>query len=241
MIIYPAVDIRDGRCVRLRKGDPQLGTDFGDPVTAALRWKDEGAQWLHVVDLDGAFSGNGKNAPIIERIVSETRLPVEMGGGIRTKKAIEASFDQLGVERVILGTVAIEFPELVKWAVNAYGDRIAVGIDARDGKVAVHGWLEDSGMDPMSLAVRLHTLGVQTFIFTNISHDGMMKGPDLEMTGQLVDKTGADVIGSGGISSLADIEAMKKTGAKGCIVGRALFDGAFSLGQAIETAGGHVC
>lgn len=241
MIIYPAVDIREGRCVRLRKGDLEQKTDFGDPVLAALRWRDEGASWLHVVDLDGAFGAKSTNGAVIEKIVQQTNLPVELGGGIRSKKAIETCFESLGVSRVILGTVAIEFPELVKWAVNTYGDRIAVGIDARDGHVAVSGWLEETGTDPLSLAVRLHALGVETFIYTNIARDGMMEGPDLDGTRELVVKTGATIIGSGGIGSLADVRAMKETGAAGCIIGRALFDGAFSLPEAMEAAGSAAC
>lgn len=235
MIIYPAVDILNGRCVRLRQGNIAQAADYGDPLETAARYKAEGARYLHVVDLNGAF-GEGDNSDLVARIVSEVGLPAQVGGGIRTKKQIE-SYLEKGISRVILGTAAIEFPELVIWAVRANPGRIAAGLDARDGRLAVRGWTEATAQSAASTAARLAQVGVRTLIYTDIARDGMMKGPDLAGTRHLVELTRADIIGSGGISTLEDVAAMKATGAAGCIIGRALLDGAFTLPQALEAAG----
>ena len=202
----------------------------------AKRWEDEGAYYLHVVDLDAAFSGTFVNQDIITKLVQSIKIPVQMGGGVRTKEDIRVRLDDAGISRVILGTVAVEEPELVEWAVGRYKDRIAVGIDAKDGNVAIKGWAESSGIDPVKLASEMHQRGVDNIIYTDISKDGMMEGPNLEKTELIVKKTWMNLIASGGISSLEDIRKVRATGASGCIVGRALYDGAFTLQDAMKAA-----
>ncbi|MBD5560822.1 MAG: 1-(5-phosphoribosyl)-5-[(5-phosphoribosylamino)methylideneamino]imidazole-4-carboxamide isomerase [Clostridia bacterium] len=234
MIIYPAVDIRDGRCVRLRKGEPDAATDYGRPAEVAARYQREGAAWLHVVDLDGAF-GTGDNSEIIAAIVHETGLPVQVGGGIRSREQIRRYLDR-GVSRVILGTAAVENPELVRWAVDNYGGRIAAGLDARRGRLALHGWTAQSDVDALEMARHLSGEGVSVIIYTDIARDGMMSGPDTDMTARLAAEVRANIVGSGGISSLGDVEAMREAGAGGLIIGRALLDGAFSLAEAVRCA-----
>ena len=234
MIIYPAIDILNGRCVRLKQGDLSKASDYGEPLEVAQRYRDEGAGYLHVVDLNGAF-GTGDNSDLIARIVTEAGIPVQVGGGIRTKKRIETYLEK-GISRVILGTVAIEFPELVIWAVRANPGRIAAGLDARNGDLAVRGWAQPTEQSVFTAARRLAEVGVRTIIYTDISKDGMMSGPDLEGTGRLVRDSGAEIIGSGGISTLEDVAAMRAAGASGLIIGRALLDGAFTLEEALKAA-----
>ena len=236
MKIYPAIDIRDGKCVRLMQGELQRSTEYGDPIEMAKRWEDEGAYYLHVVDLDAAFSGSFVNQDIITKLVQSIKIPVQMGGGVRTKEDIRVRLDDAGISRVILGTVAVEDPELVKWAVARYKDRIAVGIDAKEGCVAITGWAENSNIDPVSLAKDMHKMGVANIIYTDISKDGMMEGPNLDKTEMIVKETWMNLIASGGISSLDDIRKVRETGACGCIVGRALYDGAFTLQDAMKAA-----
>lgn len=230
-MIYPAVDIRGGRCVRLRQGDPGQATDFGDPLEIAARYKEQGAAFLHVVDLDGAF-GTGDNSAVVARITAQTGLPVQVGGGIRSRSRIEEYLGK-GIERVVLGTAVVEDPALVAWAAGTYPGRIAAGLDARDGKVAVKGWTAQSGLTVADAARQLAEAGVNIFIYTDIGRDGMMGGPDVAGTRRLA-ATGAQVIGSGGISGLQDVEALREAGASGCIIGRALLDGAFTLEEAIS-------
>ena len=236
MKIYPAIDIRDGKCVRLMQGELTRSTEYGDPIDMAKRWEDEGAYYLHVVDLDAAFSGTFVNQDIITKLVQSIKIPVQMGGGVRTKEDIRVRLDDAGISRVILGTVAVEEPELVEWAVGRYKDRIAVGIDAKEGNVAIKGWAESSGIDPVKLASEMHQRGVDNIIYTDISKDGMMEGPNLEKTELIVKKTWMNLIASGGISSLEDIRKVRATGASGCIVGRALYDGAFTLQDAMKAS-----
>ena len=236
MKIYPAIDIRDGKCVRLMQRELQRSTEYGDPIEMAKRWEDEGAYYLHVVDLDAAFSGSFVNQDIITKLVQSIKIPVQMGGGVRTKEDIRVRLDDAGISRVILGTVAVEDPELVKWAVARYKDRIAVGIDAKEGCVAIKGWAENSNIDPVSLAKDMHKMGVANIIYTDISKDGMMEGPNLDKTEMIVKETWMNLIASGGISSLDDIRKVRETGACGCIVGRALYDGAFTLQDAMKAA-----
>ena len=236
MKIYPAIDIRDGKCVRLMQGELQRSTEYGDPIEMAKRWEDEGAYYLHVVDLDAAFSGSFVNQNIITKLVQSIKIPVQMGGGVRTKEDIRVRLDDAGISRVILGTVAVEDPELVKWAVARYKDRIAVGIDAKEGCVAIKGWAENSNIDPVSLAKDMHKMGVANIIYTDISKDGMMEGPNLDKTEMIVKETWMNLIASGEISSLDDIRKVRETGACGCIVGRALYDGAFTLQDAMKAA-----
>lgn len=233
MIIYPAIDMKDGRCVRLLQGRAEDVTDYGDPCEVARRWAQAGARWIHLVDLDGAFSGQGKNREVIARIAQEQSVPVQLGGGIRTMADVEDRLERVGVSRVILGTAAVENPRLVKEACRAYPGRVAVGIDARDGLVAVRGWTERSDVPALELARRVRDAGVETVVYTDISKDGMMQGPSIEQTARMVRESGLRVIGSGGVSSLADIGALKEVGCAGVITGKALYSGAFTLAQAL--------
>lgn len=233
MQIYPAIDIKDGRAVRLRQGLAADVTDYGTPAEAAMDWKTQGATYLHVVDLDGAFEGKGRNLPLVAEIVRETGLPVELGGGIRTMEDIEARLT-LGVARVILGTVALTDPDLVRRACARYPGRIACGIDAKDGRVAVHGWVEASDVAPVDLALRMKDAGVLDVIYTDIRRDGMQTGPNVEATAELVRRTGLRVIGSGGVGKIQDLYDLRDAGCAGAIVGKALYNGNFTLAQALR-------
>lgn len=233
MQIYPAIDIKDGRAVRLRQGLAADVTDYGAPAEAAMDWKTQGATYLHVVDLDGAFEGKGRNLPLVAEIVRETGLPVELGGGIRTMEDIEARLT-LGVARVILGTVALTDPDLVRRACARYPGRIACGIDAKDGRVAVRGWVEASDVDPVDLALRMKDAGVLDVIYTDIRRDGMQTGPNVEATAELVRRTGLRVIGSGGVGKIQDLYDLRDAGCAGAIVGKALYNGNFTLAQALR-------
>lgn len=231
MQIYPAIDIKGGRAVRLKQGLASNVTDYGLPVEAALSWKEQGATWLHVVDLDGAFDGRSANLPLIEEIVRQTGLPVELGGGIRTLEDVEARLN-LGVARVILGTVALENPELVRVCCARFPGRIACGIDAKDGRVAVRGWVEASDVAPAELALRMKDMGVMDVIYTDISRDGMQTGPNVDATRALIQRTGMRIIGSGGVGSLKDLYDLRDAGCAGAIVGKALYNGNFTLAEA---------
>lgn len=233
MQIYPAIDIKDGRAVRLRQGLASEVTDYGAPAEAAMDWKRQGATYLHVVDLDGAFEGRGRNLPLVREIVRTTGLPVELGGGIRTMEDIEARLS-LGVARVILGTVALTDPDLVRRACARYPGRIACGIDAKDGRVAVRGWVEASDVDPVDLALRMKDAGVLDVIYTDIRRDGMQTGPNVEATAELVRRTGLRVIGSGGVGKIQDLYDLRDAGCAGAIVGKALYNGNFTLAQALR-------
>lgn len=233
MQIYPAIDIKDGRAVRLRQGLAADVTDYGTPAEAAMDWKTQGATYLHVVDLDGAFEGKGRNLPLVAEIVRETGLPVELGGGIRTMEDIEARLS-LGVARVILGTVALTDPDLVRRACARYPGRIACGIDAKDGRVAVRGWVEALDVDPVDLALRMKDAGVLDVIYTDIRRDGMQTGPNVEATAELVRRTGLRVIGSGGVGKIQDLYDLRDAGCAGAIVGKALYNGNFTLAQALR-------
>ncbi len=233
MQIYPAIDIKDGRAVRLRQGLAADVTDYGTPAEAAMDWKTQGATYLHVVDLDGAFEGKGRNLPLVAEIVRETGLPVELGGGIRTMEDIEARLS-LGVARVILGTVALTDPDLVRRACARYPGRIACGIDAKDGRVAVRGWVEASDVNPVDLALRMKDAGVLDVIYTDIRRDGMQTGPNVEATAELVRRTGLRVIGSGGVGKIQDLYDLRDAGCAGAIVGKALYNGNFTLAQALR-------
>ena len=234
LYILPAIDLRDGKCVNLVQGIASQETIFSDaPVEMALRWQAEGAEYLHLVDLDGAFQGESANLHIVSEIVSELDIPVQLGGGIRSMSQLEAVL-ALGVDRAILGTIALKQPSLVKQACTEYGARVAVGIDARDGRVATDGWLEVSQKSAVEFAQEMSE--VQTFIYTDIKSDGMLKGPNVDATADVIDAVSADVIGSGGVTSLADIAALKQIGASGAIIGRALYTGDLALRDAIATA-----
>ena len=236
MIIYPAIDLREGRCVRLVEGDFSRETTFDtDPAAVARRWADAGAEWLHVVDLDGAVAGQPVNLAAIEAICAAVDLPIQLGGGLRSIENLERAF-AAGISRTILGTVALQDPDLVASAVNRWGGAIAVGLDARDGKLATRGWLDQSDALAVDVARALAGAGVQHFIFTDIRRDGTLAGPNLESLAELISAVDAEVIASGGVGRLADIEAAREAGAAGAIVGRALYDGRVELTEAIALA-----
>ncbi|AXC48664.1 1-(5-phosphoribosyl)-5-[(5-phosphoribosylamino)methylideneamino]imidazole-4-carboxamide isomerase [Paracoccus suum] len=234
MILYPAIDLKDGACVRLLRGDMAAATVFGtDPAAQAKAFADAGAQWLHLVDLNGAFAGQPVNADAVEAILRAVKVPVQLGGGIRDRAGIEDWLAK-GIARVILGTVAVENPALVREAADAHPGRIAVGIDARRGRVATRGWAEETQVEVTDLARRFEDAGVAAIIYTDIDRDGAMGGPNIEATEALARAVTIPVIASGGVSRLADLTALRDTGViAGAISGRALYDGALDLGEAL--------
>ena len=242
MIIFPAIDIRGGKCVRLTEGRFDAETVYADdPAAMALRWAADGAEYLHVVDLDGALAGQPVNMAIVKRIAAAVKIPIQLGGGIRTLAAIDAVL-AAGVARVILGSVAVKQPELVKEACAAYGDRVVVGIDAKDGVVAVEGWGVSGGVGAEELAARMAAAGVARIIYTDISRDGTLAGVNVSATRALARAAGVAVIASGGVSSLADVAAVRAAeaaGVEGVIIGKALYTGAVSLPAALEAARGE--
>lgn len=236
MIFYPAIDLKDGQCVRLYQGDMDQVTVFGDdPAGQAKGFAEAGAQWLHVVDLNGAVSGRPVNETAVTGILDGVDIPVQLGGGIRDAKTIDFWLGR-GVRRVILGTAAIKNPDLVKQACKRHPRRVAVGIDARGGMVAVEGWTELSEITALDLARRFEDCGVAAIIHTDIARDGAMAGPNIEATVSLAGAVSVPVIASGGVSSMADLEALKDAGAgllEGVICGRALYDGRIDLAAAV--------
>lgn len=242
MIIFPAIDIRGGKCVRLTEGRFDRETVFADnPVDMAVRWQSEGGEFLHVVDLDGALAGKPVNLGVIAQIVQAVSIPVQLGGGIRTLAVIEEIL-AAGVSRVILGSVAVRNPELVTEACRLYGERIVIGIDARDGQAAVEGWGVTGGIGAEELAKRMAAAGVQRIIYTDISRDGTLSGVNAAATAALSKAAGIPVIASGGVGSVKDIEDVRKAGPaiEGVIVGKALYTGAVTLAQALSAARGEV-
>jgi phosphoribosylformimino-5-aminoimidazole carboxamide ribotide isomerase len=238
VIIFPAIDINRGRCVRLFQGDYQQVTVFSDsPAEVAARWQAEGATFLHLVDLDGAKAGRIVNADAIRAVAGALSIPVELGGGIRSLDAIARALD-LGVARVILGTAAVEDRTFVADAVRRHGDRIVVGIDARDGLVATRGWTVTSSVRALDLAREMVGIGVSRFIYTDIHHDGTLTEPGYETTREMVDGVGASVIASGGVSRIEHLLRLAELGVEGAIVGRALYTGDVELRQALTAVGG---
>ncbi len=234
MQIYPAVDILGGKAVRLLQGDYNKSTVFNDdPVEAARKFVKCGASNLHIVDLDGARYGRSYVIDIIEDIKSEFDVFLQTGGGVRTAEDI-ARRVEAGADRIIIGTAAVKNPDLVAAAVKEYGDKIAVGIDAKDGKVAISGWKEVSDITAVELALRMKEIGVKTIIYTDISKDGMMSGPNIESTEALIRETGLDIIASGGVSALRDIERVNNINAYGVIIGKALYNGSLDLKRVID-------
>ena len=235
MILYPAIDLKDGAAVRLVHGEMESATVFNDdPAAQAMAFVQAGCQWLHLVDLNGAFAGKPVNAAPVEAILARTDVPAQLGGGIRDMATIEAWLEK-GLARVILGTVAVENPDLVREASAAFPGKIAVGIDARGGKVATKGWAEETGVDATDLAKSFEDAGVAAIIYTDINRDGAMGGPNVEATHALASAVSIPVIASGGVSSIADLEALKSTGTiAGAISGRALYDGAIDLKAALS-------
>ena len=239
MIIYPAIDIRGGRCVRLTEGRFDAETVFADdPAEMALKWAGLGAEFLHLVDLDGALAGEGKNVPVIERILQSVSIPVQLGGGIRNLETIEKLLS-LGVNRLILGSAAVKNPQLVEEACKKYPGHIAVGVDAKNGEVAIEGWGQGSGVAATELAKKMAAYGVETIIYTDISRDGMLSGVNVEATAALARACGVPIIASGGVASIEDIrrvKAVEADGVQGCIIGKAIYTGAVDLQEALALA-----
>ena len=237
MQILPAIDLKNGMCVRLLQGKKDRETIYSDdPARMALRWQGEGADYLHLVDLDGAFEGTSKNVEAIRSIVEATNIPAELGGGIRDMGAITKLLS-LGLDRVILGTVAVTDPDLVRGAIERFGpQKIVVGIDASKGNVAVKGWEEISEVPALELTLKMKKFGVERIIYTDISKDGMMVGPNIAATKQLAQQSGLKVIASGGVSTLEDVRnvaALEPFGIDGMIIGKALYEGAINLKEAL--------
>ena len=237
MQLYPAIDIRNGKCVRLLQGDKDRETIYSaDPVSIAQRWQSQGATFLHIVDLDGAFTGHSLNEASITGILQNIHIPVQLGGGIRTIGDINRWLS-LGVARVIIGTAAVQNPDMVHQAINRWdSDHIMVGIDARDGEVAVNGWETGSACTVDEVALRMKDAGVTRIVFTDIARDGMMTGPNIASTSALARSSGLQIIASGGVSSmndLASIEAISSEGIDGAIIGKALYEGVIDLSEAV--------
>ena len=236
MILYPAIDVKDGVCVRLYKGEMDQATVFNEnPAAQARAFQDAGCEWLHLVDLNGAFAGEPANASAIIEILTETSVPAQLGGGIRDMATVE-SWLANGIARVILGTVAVENPDLVRESARAFPGKVAVGLDARDGKIATRGWSTETDVNITDLARSFEDAGVAAIIYTDINRDGAMAGPNVAATAALANAVSIPVIASGGVSSLDDLRALKASGAplNGAISGRALYDGAIDLADALK-------
>lgn len=242
MILFPAIDLKDGNCVRLRQGDMDQATIFSDnPAEVAKGFEDAGCEWMHVVDLNGAFEGNPVNAKAVEAILDAVNIPIQLGGGIRTLETMNYWLDK-GVARVILGTIAIKNPDLVLKVCKHYGDRIAIGIDARGGQVAVEGWAETSSMHAIDLAVMFEGAGAGAIIYTDIDKDGLMEGPNIAMTEALAQSTSTPVILSGGISSIDDLYSVYELLGPilhGAISGRAIYDNTLDPKEAVAMLKGE--
>lgn len=236
MILYPAIDLKDGQAVRLVRGEMDQATVFSDdPAAQAMDFVDAGCEWLHLVDLNGAFAGEPVNAAPVEAILKACKIPTQLGGGIRDMATIERWLEK-GLQRVILGTVAVENPDLVREAAKAFPGHVAVGIDARNGMVATKGWAQETNVDVTDLARSFEDAGVAAIIYTDINRDGAMQGPNIDATAALARAVSIPVIASGGVSSLDDLIALRDCGAglNGAISGRALYDGALDLGEALK-------
>ncbi|WP_165220706.1 1-(5-phosphoribosyl)-5-[(5-phosphoribosylamino)methylideneamino]imidazole-4-carboxamide isomerase [Aquisphaera insulae] len=236
MQVIPAIDLRGGKCVRLRQGDYDRETVFGDdPAAMAARWEAGGASRIHLVDLDGAKAGRPVNVDAVREILGRVSVPCQLGGGVRDEATISAWL-AAGLERVIVGTQALRDPEWFRTMIGAYPGRIVLGLDARDGMVAAEGWLETSSVDAVTLARRFDGLPLAAIIYTDIARDGMLDGPNLTATRTLAESTGTPVIASGGVGTLADLERLGALPIAGVIVGRALYEGRFTLPEAIDAA-----
>ncbi|WP_159616049.1 bifunctional 1-(5-phosphoribosyl)-5-((5-phosphoribosylamino)methylideneamino)imidazole-4-carboxamide isomerase/phosphoribosylanthranilate isomerase PriA [Arthrobacter zhaoguopingii] len=235
--LLPAVDVADGQAVRLVQGAAGSETSYGDPVDAALAWQEDGAEWVHLVDLDAAF-GRGSNRPLLERVVRKLDIKVELSGGIRDDESLDAALS-LGATRVNLGTAALENPEWTASAIARYGDAIAVGLDVRGTTLAARGWTQEGG-DLWEVLQRLEDAGCARYVVTDVTKDGTLQGPNLELLKQVIERTSRPVVASGGISNLDDLAALRQlvpSGLEGAIVGKALYAGAFTLPQALDVAG----
>ena len=234
MEIIPAVDIKGGKCVRLYQGDYFKETVFSEnPVDVAMGWKAQGARRLHVIDLDAAAAGEPQNVKVTQDIVSQVALPVQLGGGIRNESTVTKLLDK-GIDRLILGTVAVENAELVRSLCRKYGEAIVVGIDARDGYVATHGWMQGTNIKALELGLRMADLGVKRIIYTDIKRDGTLTEPGFEAIAEMVKGLNLPIIAAGGISKLSHLKKLKEIGVEGAIVGRAIYTGDINLKEALE-------
>lgn len=236
MIIYPAVDIKDGKCVRLSQGKFNDVTVYSEnPVDMALKWERAGAGYLHVIDLDGARHGEPQNIAVVSELAVKLGIPVQLGGGIRTIEIIENVLSK-GVQRVILGTSAVKDPELVKTALKTFEHNIVIGIDAKDGHVAIEGWEKTSKFTAVEFARKMESLGAKTIIYTDISKDGMLSGPNLNAMEEMAGAVKVEIICAGGVSSIKDVINLKNAGISGAIIGKAIYTGDIDLAEAIEAA-----
>ncbi|BCN30553.1 1-(5-phosphoribosyl)-5-[(5-phosphoribosylamino)methylideneamino]imidazole-4-carboxamide isomerase [Anaeromicropila herbilytica] len=235
MKLYPAIDIKNGQCVRLRQGQFQdILVYSNSPAKIAKLWESQGASFIHIVDLDGALVGHSVNEEAIREIVASVNIPVQVGGGIRSIKDIDNKLS-LGVSRVIIGTKAVESSAFIKEAISTFGaDKIVIGIDAKNGMVAIEGWEKVSNYNAVTLGIQMKEIGVKTIVYTDISKDGMLQGPNLEHTREMVEATGLDIIASGGVSSLKDLEMLDDISVHGAIIGKALYENRIELKNAVE-------
>lgn len=240
MIIYPAIDLQDGQCIRLVEGRADQKTIYSsEPAQVALEFEAAGARYLHIVDLDGAFCGIPQNGAAIQEIAAAIKIPFQVGGGLRSLQGVKQAI-AMGAERVIIGTRAVSSPDFVKELLDSFGpDRIVLGLDARNGKVAVQGWVEVSSLDAVEFGQQMHALGIRTAVYTDISRDGRLSGPNIEAVKTMLEKTGLRIIASGGVSTLDNIrelKALEPSGIDGAIVGKALYDGKMNLSEALALA-----
>ena len=235
MQLYPAIDMKNGQCVRLRQGAFKDITIYSDaPEKVAAHWQEKGASFLHLVDLDGALAGYSVNEEVIRRIADTVSIPIEIGGGIRSKEAVERMLD-LGVRRVIIGTQAAEHPEFLRDMVRTFGEEaIVAGVDAKDGMVAVEGWEKVSSLTASDLCLTMKEYGVRHIVYTDISRDGMLSGPNVEATRKLTEETGLDIIASGGVSCMEDLKCLHEAGIRGAIIGKALYENRIDLAEAVR-------
>ena len=235
MQLYPAIDMKNGQCVRLRQGAFKDITIYSNaPEKVAAHWQEKGASFLHLVDLDGALAGYSVNEEVIRRIADTVSIPIEIGGGIRSKEAVERMLD-LGVRRVIIGTKAAEHPEFLRDMVRTFGEEaIVAGVDAKDGMVAVEGWEKVSSLTASDLCLTMKEYGVRHIVYTDISRDGMLSGPNVEATRKLTEETGLDIIASGGVSCMEDLKCLHEAGIRGAVIGKALYENRIDLAEAVR-------
>ena len=235
MQLYPAIDMKNGQCVRLRQGAFKDITIYSDaPEKVAAHWQEKGASFLHLVDLDGALAGYSVNEEVIRRIADTVSIPIEIGGGIRSGEAVER-MRGLGVRRVIIGTKAVEHPEFLRDMVRTFGEEaIVAGVDAKDGMVAVEGWEKVSSLTARDLCLTMKEYGVRHIVYTDISRDGMLSGPNVEATRKLTEETGLDIIASGGVSCMEDLKCLHEAGIRGAIIGKALYENRIDLAEAVR-------
>lgn len=237
MILFPAIDLKDGRCVRLKKGDFDTVHQVADSaLETAAAFRRAGCRWVHMVDLDGARDGERRNFPLVYEVIQNAGLQVELGGGIKQETDV-ITVGESGAARMVLGSAAVAHPELVRFAVGTYGDKVAVGIDCLNGKVRTAGWEQDSGLDYLSFAGQMEALGVRHIIFTDIATDGMLSGPSYRQLAQLQQAVSCHITASGGVTTLDDVKRLRDMGLYGAIIGKAYYAGTLELGRAVEEAG----